>query len=174
MNFTFETNYNQKATTTMARVLRKTLRRKHSKRSHIFGWIVMIFALLLTLPIGDRVFVFDMKTIVTYLVILVLFAVLIFEDAINGYIARKRMLNGTDKSKVTFQDDGYFSETEMGNTEWKYDKIGLIAETKDYFVFIFSPSHAQLYDKHSISGGTLEGFKTFIQDKTKKEMIFVK
>lgn len=35
--FTFETTYNQKAMTTMARALRKTVRKKHSRRSHIFG-----------------------------------------------------------------------------------------------------------------------------------------
>jgi len=174
MEFTFETNYGQKATTTMARVLRKTLTRKHSRKSHIFGWIIMIFAILLTLPIGDKVFTLDMKTIITYLVILILFLVLIFEDNINGYIARKRMLKGTDKSKVTFSETSYYSETEMGNTEWKYDNIGILAETKDYFVFIFSPSHAQLYDKQSMSGGTVEEFKIFIQDKTQKEMVYVK
>ena len=35
-NFTFETAYNQKAMTTMARALRKTVRKKHSRRSRIF------------------------------------------------------------------------------------------------------------------------------------------
>lgn len=35
MEFAFETEYGQKATATMARTLRKTLRRKHNRRSHI-------------------------------------------------------------------------------------------------------------------------------------------
>ncbi len=174
MEFVFETEYGQKETTAMARTLRNTLRKKHSRRSHLFGWIVMILALLLTLPIGDKVFAFDFKTIFTYAVILILFLVLIFEDNINGYIARKRMLKGTEKSKATFRDNSYYSETEMGNTEWQYDKIGMIAETKDYFVFIFSPNHAQVYDKNNLIGGTAEEFRKFIQNKTNKEIVFVK
>lgn len=174
MEYTFETVYGQKATTAMARTLRKTLRRKHSRRSHIFGWIVAIFGLLLTLPLGDKVFAFNMKTLVTYLVILILFLTLLFEDRINGYIARKRMLKGTEAAKTTFGDDGYFSETEIGNTEWKYDKVVLLAETKDYFVFVFSNHHAQVYDKKRMEGGTAEQFRDFIQDRTNKKIIYVK
>lgn len=171
MEFAFETEYGQKATATMARTLRKTLRRKHNRRSHIFGWIVMGLGLLLVLPIGEKAFTFDFKTIITCLTILALFTVLAFEDRLNGYIARKRMLKGTEKSKATFRDNGYYSETEMGNTEWSYDKIGVFAETKDYFVFVFSPSHAQVYDKKHLTGGTVEEFRKFIQDKTEKEVI---
>ena len=47
MEFTFETSYNQKALTTMARALRKTVRKKRSRRSHILGWIVMIMGAFL-------------------------------------------------------------------------------------------------------------------------------
>lgn len=41
MKFTFETEHNQKALSVMAKCIRKTARAKHSKRSHIFGWIVI-------------------------------------------------------------------------------------------------------------------------------------
>jgi len=41
MEFRFETVYNQKAFTSMAKALRKTIRKKRSKRSHIFGWMVV-------------------------------------------------------------------------------------------------------------------------------------
>ena len=44
MEFKFETAYNQEAITIMAKALRKTVRRKRSRRSHIFGVIVVIFA----------------------------------------------------------------------------------------------------------------------------------
>lgn len=39
MEFTFDTVYDQRAVTAMAHGLRKTIRKKHSRRSHIFaGW----------------------------------------------------------------------------------------------------------------------------------------
>ena len=48
MEFTFVTDYNQKAMTTMARVLRKTIRKKRNLRSHIFGWVVIVLGVFLT------------------------------------------------------------------------------------------------------------------------------
>lgn len=170
MEFRFETAYDQEALTVMAKTLRKTVRKKRSRRSHIFGIIVMILAVLLTLPMGDEAFLLDFKTILTWLVAAVILVTLIFEDQINGYIAGKRMLPGLDKATVTFKDDGYHSETEIGSSEFKYSTIMMLAETADYFVFIFSQSHAQIYSKKSLSGGTIEAFRTFIETATGKEM----
>ena len=95
---------------------------------------------------------------------------LLFEDKINGYVARKRMLPGLDKAVVTFHEDCYCSETEIGKSELKYNKIIMLAETADYFVFVFSQSHAQVYNKHSITGGTLEEFREFIKGVTEREI----
>lgn len=170
MEFRFETAYNQEAITMMAKALRKTVRKKRSKRSHIFGVIVVIFAILLTLPIGDKEFVLNFKTIITWLVSAILLFVLLFEDKINGYVARKRMLPGLDKAVVTFHEDCYCSETEIGKSEFKYNNIIMLAETADYFVFVFSQSHAQVYNKHSITGGTLEEFREFIKGVTEREI----
>ncbi|MBQ2905779.1 MAG: YcxB family protein [Peptococcaceae bacterium] len=170
MEFQFETAYNQEAITVMAKALRKTVRKKRSHRSHIFGVLVIILALLLTLPLGGKAFVLDFKTIITCLVAAILCFTLIFEDKINGYVARKRMLPGLEKAIVTFNEEGYRSETELGSSEFKYGSIMLLAETADYFVFVFSQSHAQVYDKKSIAGGTIEEFRAFIRNATGKEI----
>lgn len=172
--FTFETTYNQKAMTTMARALRKTVRKKHSRRSHIFGWIITVLAVLLVLPIGEREVVFNFRTVITWAVIVIIVATLLFEDWINGYIARKRMLPGTVFALCTFGEDDYVSETKAGKTEWKYENIETIAETKDYFVFLFGKNHAQVYDKNSLQGGSIEEFRTFLVKKTEKEIWSVK
>lgn len=168
MEFRFETAYNQKAITTMAKAIRKTARRTRSRRSHVFGVIVMILAVLLTLPFGDKEFALDFKTVITWGVAAVLLFTLIFEDKINGYIARKRMLPGLDRATVTFREEGYHSETEIGSSDFKYDTIMLLAETEDYFVFVFSQSHAQVYNKKTIEGGTVEEFRKFITSVTGK------
>ena len=170
MEFKFETAYNQEAVTIMAKVIRKTARKKRSRRSHIFGIIVILLALLLTLPFRDKEFVLDFKTVITWLVAAILFFTLIFEDKINGYVARKRMLPGLAKAIVTFNEDGYHSETEIGSSNFKYSTIMLLAETADYFVFVFSQSHAQIYSKKSITGGTIEEFREFITNVTGKEI----
>ena len=173
MEFCCETAYNQEAISVMAKVIRKTVRKKRSKRSHVFGFIVIIFALLLTLPLCNENFVLDFRTIITWIVTAILLFTLIFEDKINGYVARKRMLPGLTKANVTFREDGYHSETELGSSDFKYDTIALLAETKDYFVFIFGQNHAQIYSKKSITGGSVEEFRSFLMDVTGKEMQIV-
>lgn len=170
MEFMCETAYNQEAISIMAKAIRKTARRKRSKRSHLFGVIVILFALFLTLPLGDKAFVIDFRTVITWLIVAILVVTLLFEDQINGYIARKRMLPGLEKATVTFHKDGYHSETEIGSSDFRYGTIVSVAETKDYFVFVFSQSHAQVYSKKSIVGGTVEEFREFLITVTGKEI----
>ncbi len=173
MQFTVETTYNQKALTAMARGVRKTTRKKRTKRSHIFGWIVIGLVLLLTLAgMRDEVFV-TINRVITWLAALIILTVLLFEDYINGYVAKKRMLVGTEVSTATFTEANFYSETKVGKSEWNYDRILVLAETKDYFIFVFSTSHAQVYDKHRLSGGTVDAFRTFICERTGKEMVTI-
>ena len=170
MEFKCETVYNQEATTIMAKAIRKTARKKKSRRSHIFAVIVIILAFLLTLPLGDKEFVINFRTIITWIIAAILLFTLIFEDKINGYVARKRMLPGLEKATVTFHADGYHSEAELGSSEFKYNTIILLAETDNFFVFVFSQSHAQVYNKNSIAGGTIEEFREFLKNVTGKEI----
>ena len=166
MEFKFETAYNQEALTTMAKALRKTIRKKRSRRSHIFGTIVIFLALFLTLPLGNEVYVITAKKVLTWLVAAIILLTLIFEDRLNGAIAKKRMLPGLEKAVVTFKEDSYLSVTEIGSSEFKYDNIIMLVETTDYFVFIFSQNHAQIYSKCTLEGGTLHEFRAFIQKAT--------
>ena len=165
MLFKIKTEYNQKALSAMAKGLRKTVRKKHSRRSHILGWIVAVLGLLLSLPSGDH-FDLSFKTIITWVAVAVIIVAMLREDAINGSFARKRMLPQLLTSTVEFTENGYHSVTEVGNSDFRYDTIVALAETDRYFVFIFSKSHAQVYDKTGFEIGTAEDFRTFIQEIT--------
>lgn len=167
MEFTFETQYNAKTMASMAKALRKTIRKKHSRRSHIFGWIVTVLAALLLISNG---FLLNFRTIATSVAILAILTALLFEDRINGYMAKKRLPPGTEKAAAVFSDAGFISQTDLGKSEWHYDKIMILAETADFFVFIFSASHAQLYDKRHLQGGTADDFHRFIEAATGKQV----
>lgn len=80
------------------------------------------------------------------------------------------MLPGTTKASSRFTDDFYSSETEIGRTEFHYNYIVALAESDNYFVFLFSNNHAQVYDKRTLSGGRLEDFRSFIQEKAQKSI----
>ena len=156
--FSFETDYDMNTFISMARALRMTIRKKHSKRSHIFGWGVVVLGIAF-------IFLGDVRVLHITAIAAIALA-LIFEDRLNAWVAKKRMLKGMEKARSDFYEDRYVSATDIGTTEWHYDKIKAIAEDKDYFIFIFSESHTQAYDKRKMSGGTVADFRDFIMQKT--------
>ena len=145
MNFVFNTVYDMDALTAMARAVRKTTHNKHSKRSHIFGWIVIVIAVLFIVAsvLTDN---FGANTVVTGIAAVVMFAALVWEDRLNGFISSKRIMKGAEKGVVTFNEENYISETDVGTTEFKYNVIEAIAQKGNYIVFVFSRRHAQVYD----------------------------
>ena len=156
--FSFETDYDMNTFISMARALRKTVRKKHSKRSHIFGVGVVVLGMASVFLWGPKV--------LTIAAIAVIILVLLFEDRLNAWVAMKRMLSGMEKTKSDFYEDRYVSATDIGTTEWHFDKIKAIAEDQDYFIFLFSESHTQAYDKRKMNGGTEGDFRAFIEEKT--------
>ena len=169
MRFTIETVYDQKSLTAMARALRKTIRIKRSRRTHAFGWMVTIIALLLILNSSEM----SGNVVVTGIAAGMIVITLVFEDQINGYVAIKRAMPGLDRSVVTFHEEGYHSATSIGTSDFRYDTILRFVDCKDFFVFVFSASHAQVYDKRNISGGTPSEFAAFILEKTGKQLEIV-
>ena len=169
MNFVFNTVYDMDALTAMARAVRKTTHKKHSSRSHKFGWIVIIIAVLFVAlsVITDK---FGANTVFTAVAALVMLAALIWEDRLNAFFASKRMMKGSEKGVVTFYDDNYVSETEIGTTEFKYNVIEAVAKRGDYIVFVFSRRHAQVYDLRAMTNGTPKEFCKFIEHKTGLEI----
>ena len=177
MQYTFVTDYSRKTLSVMARCIRKTVRKVKSKRSHIFGWIVIVLAPLLPFRSIEGSFVLSLNGIVTWAAALVMLFALLFEDSINGYFAGKRMLKGTEKAFSTFDTENresFRSETPIEKSEFSYDSIQLICEPDRFFVFVFSTSHAQIYDKATLSGGSPDAFREFIAGATGKQVVAVK
>lgn len=166
MNYTFQTTYSREALAVMSRALRRTLRHKRSRRAHIFGWTVIAVSPLLLLPAVTGQSSPGVWNILTWLAIPVLLLALIWEDRINGYFAWKRMLPGNEHTSSVFGSDGYRTVTEAGETQWHYDRIAALAETDKYFVIVLGENHGQLYDKSSLSGGSADDFRKFIEGKT--------
>ncbi len=159
-----QTRYDQKALTAMARGLRKTVRRKRSRRSHVFGWLVLALALVLGLaPLFQEP---PEVNGLTLAVAAVLLAVLLFEDAVNGFFARRKLMPGTEESTTTFTGEHYITRTRAGETIWPYENIQAIAEGERYLVLALSRRHAQAFDKQGLTQGSLEELRTLLQERT--------
>lgn len=166
MEFTTATDYDLKALTAMARALRKTVRKKKSRRAHIFGWVVVLLGTFLLLPEAGGSFSVSGRTLLTLAAILVILLTFFFEDRLNGYFARKRLLPGTESAVSVFHEDSYHTETRSGRTDWPYDRIVAAAELPDYFVLVLGENHAQAYDKARLKGGSAEEFARFLEART--------
>lgn len=169
MEYCFETVYDQQTLTAMARALRKIKRRKHSIFMRVLGLLVVVMGLYLSTPLGGKEFSFSARSLVSYAALLIILITLIWEDAINGYFARKRMLPGTAEADSVFTDEEYTTKTKAGVTHWNYQRIDSLAESRWFFIFIFNENHAQVYDKEYLTGGTEEEFRKFIEEKTGKK-----
>ena len=167
MGIQFETDYNMETLTAMAKGLRKTVRKKRSRRVHIFAAVVLILGLLTILATTAG-------GVVTLLAMLVVILVSLFEDRLNAWFARKRLLPGTEHAAATFEEDGYVSATGVTESRFSYAQIVAVAETARYFVFALSSHHTQAYDKRTIRGGSVEDFRAFIAEKTGKPIANIK
>lgn len=174
MEFRFETKYDQKGLTVMARALRKTIRKKQSRRSHIFGWCIVALAVLLVA--AERLLdePWTLRDTLNCGVGVILIAVLFTEDQVNAFFAKKKLLPGTSFAKCVFGEESYTSTTEVATTEFHYEAVQQVCETADYFVLLFGQQHGQIYDKASLSGGTAEEFRTFLTEKTGKPIAYIK
>ncbi len=174
MEFRFETKYDQRGLTAMARAMRKTIRKKGSRRSHVFGWCIVALDIML-IAVGrmtDEPWTF--RNTLTLGVGVILVVILFTEDQVNAFFAKKKMLPGTSLAKSVFTEENYTSTTEAAATEFHYETVQQVCETADYFVLLFSRQHGQIYDKAALSGGTAEDFRTFITEKTGKPIVYIK
>lgn len=170
MEFHFTTVYDRACLTAMAKGLRKTVRRRHSRRTNLLGILLIAFVLLMWLPIFEGRKSAGFGDIVSLIAIIFVAIVLWKEDSLNALLAGRRMLPGSRKAEATFTQTGYRSVTEAATTEWTYENMTLaaICDVGDYVVFALNKTLAQAYDKRMMTGGSIEEFYAFIEEKTGK------
>lgn len=161
--YTFETDYRSDTLSAMAKAVRKTAGRKRSRNSHIFG----IFAAILGLAGAF----FGEGSVTSFAAAVLIIVVMIFEDRINGYVALKKLLPGTEHCKASFYENHFLSETGAAKSEWAYDRIVATAENGTYFIFVFSRIYSQAFDLRRLSGGSAGEFRRFIEEKTGKKTV---
>lgn len=188
MEFINDTNYDQKAFTVMSKVLRKTVRKVWSLVVYIVNGTFAL-ALLLGVPgvLFTLVFFNDdgESMLITWLVmvpvavfivvflILVIALSIIYQDVLGGIFAKARMLPGTERATAVFTSDTYTITTAALKTEYQYNNISLIAETKDYYVFVLGRDYTQIFSKIGFTKGAAEDFRRFIEEKTNKKMVSI-
>lgn len=162
MEFTCHTTYDQTALTAMARAVRKTVRAERSRIVRYYGWIVLgLLAVALWLSWGT-----PWRMALSCVVIAALLLVHWKEDAINGYVAKRKALPGTDAAATIFYPDQFLVKTAAAETRWQYDKILALAETREYIVLVMGMNHAMAIEKTALEGGSILEFCRFLEEKS--------
>ena len=174
MTFEIHSNITNRSMTVAARAMRRVLRRKRNIIWAIYGWSVFFINTLLLIPFDGEVFTLDASTAILLLVEVMLLSALLFQDRINGMIACKNTLAGTKNYHIMFGEESYTVVTEVTTSTFRYELIDAMAESQDYMILLMKNRFAQPLDKRTLTGGTVEECKRFLEEKTGKTFRRVK
>ena len=174
MTFEIHSDITNQSMTVAARAMRKVLRRKRSILWAIFGWSVFFINALLLIPFDGEPFTRDASTVMSLLVEVMLLSVLLFQDRFNGMIACKNTLAGTKDYHIAFGEESYTVVTAATTSTFRYELIDALAESRDYIILLMKKRYAQSLDKRTLTGGTVEEFNRFLEEKTGKTFRRVK
>lgn len=162
MELTFEMNYNQKAMTAMARAIRVGLQEEQNKKSKIIGWIFVVLSAVILLSAGKT----GWMQIVGGIVVILFAAYLIWQDQVNGALALWKLPAKMRQGQWLFREDGYFSNTEVGESDYSYEKIFMMVESCGYMILVFHEGSAHIIDLSTVQGGTADDFRRLLRKKT--------
>ena len=159
MTFEIHSDITNRSMTVAARAMRKVLRRKRSILWAIFGWSVFFINALLLIPFDGEPFTLDASTVISLLAEVMLLSVLLFQDRFNG---------------IAFGEESYTVVTAATTSTFRYELIDALAESRDYIILLMKKRYAQSLDKRTLTGGTVEEFNRFLEEKTGKTFRRVK
>ena len=174
MTFEIHSDITNRSMAVAARAMRRVLRRKRNIIWAIFDWSVFFINALLLIPFDGEPFTLDAGTVISLLVEVMLLPALLFQDRINGMIACKNTLAGTKEYHVVFGEESYTVVTEVATSTFRYELIDAMAESQDYMILLMKKRFAQPLDKRTLTGGTVEECKRFLEEKTGKTFRRVK
>ena len=99
-------------------------------------------------------------------VAVLMLAVLLGEDAINAFFARRNALPGMEVCTVRFLEEHYETKIAGAATQWQYSKLLRLAENDRYLVLILGKNHGQLCDKEELTGAAPEELRAFLEQRT--------
>lgn len=162
MELTFKLNYSWNAMTVMAGAIRKGLQEEQDKKSKLIGWIFIALTVLILL-FSNR---FGWMQILASIIIVLFAAYLIWQDQVNGYLAMIKLPKNMRTGEWLFREDGYFSNTDAGESDYSYQNIFMMVESKGYMILVFHEGRAHIIDMSTIQGGTAADFRRLLRKHT--------
>ncbi len=170
MQFTFTTTYNMEALTAMSRALRKTTGKAHSERMRLIGFTSAAGGVVLAILPMNSTFSFIASKVVAAFVIILVAVAFFMEDKLNAKLIAGQMNGQEPTVTAKFDKMHYVTTTDGMKTEWSYTDIRQLAESEYYFILLFDENNVQVYDKRTLTGGTVDEFRSFITKAGRMDM----
>ena len=116
MEIICSTTYDRRALSALARALRKTVRRTRSRLLRVWCWVLLVLSLLSAWVSWGEWGTVALNGAVAVLML----AVLLGEDAINAFFARRNALPGMEVCTVRFLEEHYETKIAGAATQWQY------------------------------------------------------
>ena len=171
MEFQMHTTYDRPAMTIMARASRKTINRKRTRFFHIWIYAVLLLGIVCAIPLNGTL---TSSNIICALVVIFMLVTIFLEDYLDGWLAYRCILPGTEQVDAVFTPEQYCTKSEISTTKWSYETIAAVAESPKYFILLLSQKHSQIYDKSSLTGGSCEQFRELLETATGKPILTIK
>ena len=84
-------------------------------------------------------------------------------------ICRSHQTRRKPSYHVAFGEDSYTVVTAATTSTFRYELIDALAESQDYIILLMKKRYVQPLDKRTLTGGTVEEFKRFLEEKTGKD-----
>lgn len=162
MELTFQMNYDRKSMTAMAKAMRTVLQEQEDRKSKRIGWIFIALTVLI-LCFSKT---FGYRQILAIIAAMLFAGYILFQDQVNGTLALNRLSKQMRTGTWLFREDGYFSNTEAGESDFSYENIFAMVEMDGYIFLVFHNKQAQIIDLSTVQGGTAEDFRRLLRKKT--------
>ena len=154
---------------TLARVTRKARGRSSTARRLACAVAGMELALTLMLARAGA-----SGWPVNLLLAVILLTCIFGEDHVNGALALRQIPPGSREVNTAFQDDGYTSRSQSGESWRPYNRVKTLAETEDYFIFVLDQGRGEVFDKKGFTWGDPDRFREYVREKTRLKIRKVK
>lgn len=92
----------------------------------------------------------------------------LFLYRIRAWYIHRFFMNGTQKQTFRFDEDGYeiYLENSKEKVQEDYSEVVRLVETQRYFLLFLERNVAHILTKDTLTGGTPEQFRTFLEEKS--------
>ncbi len=170
--FSFKTQYDFKTFIRISKAVGKTVRKQAMVTTYLLSIVVGILFIVRFFP-KDGIEL-SLSNVIIWTAFILMLVALVFQNIIEASFF-KRATRPLDMAVTTeFGDEGYVLRSEGGDINCKYSDIEALVEIKEGFVLCLGNNIYKMLPKETLTGGNMEDFKSFIEQKTGKFIQLVK